>query len=276
MNIALVTYLDQGKYDSETVETEDDKLLIFLKEKGLNIESVIWNDPKVNWNRYNLALLKSPWDYFDLIDDFNKWLDFMEAQQIKLLNPINKVRWNTNKHYLKEIAEADLNITPSAFIRKGDEVNLDHYFDQFKTDRLIVKPCISGGAKNTFKVTLDNVDKINAQINQLIKAEDFIVQPFLPEILENGEWSFIFFNGIYSHSLIKQAKAGDFRVQPAHGGSVHPQNPNQNLIATAAKYVKFFANDCLYARVDGTFVDGKFLLMELELIEPFLFLNTDQ
>lgn len=275
MNIALVTYLDKGAYDSATVESEDDKLLNFLKEKGLNIEKVIWNDPGVNWENYSLAILKSPWDYFDLIEEFYSWLDQLEAKNIKLLNPIEVVRWNANKHYLQEIEAAGLKITPSFFIQNKESVNLEYFFEKFNTNKLIVKPCVSGGAKNTFKVTADNVTKVNQKLNLLIQDEDFIIQPFLPEILENGEWSFVFFNGMYSHSLIKQAKPGDFRVQPAHGGSVHPQKPSEELIATAQQYVKLFAKDCLYARVDGTFVNGDFLLMELELIEPFLFLNTE-
>lgn len=275
MNIALVTYLDKGAYDSATVESEDDKLLNFLKERGLNIEKVIWNDPGVNWENYSLAILKSPWDYFDLIEEFYSWLDQLEAKNIKLLNPIEVVRWNANKHYLQEIEAAGLKITPSFFLQNKESVNLEHFFEKFNTNKLIVKPCVSGGAKNTFKVTADNVTKVNQKLNLLIQDEDFIIQPFLPEILENGEWSFVFFNGMYSHSLIKQAKPGDFRVQPAHGGSVHPQKPSEELIATAQQYVKLFAKDCLYARVDGTFVNGEFLLMELELIEPFLFLNTE-
>jgi len=275
MNIALVTYLDKGAYDSATVENEDDKLLNFLKEKGLNIEKVIWNDQQVNWEGYSLAILKSPWDYFDLIEDFYSWLNHLEAKNIKLLNPIEIVRWNANKQYLQEIEAAGLKITPSFFIQNKGSVNLEHFFKKFNTNKLIVKPCVSGGAKNTFKVTVDNVNEVNQKLNLLIQNEDFIIQPFLPEILENGEWSFVFFNGVYSHSLIKRAKAGDFRVQPAHGGSVHPQKPNEELIATAQQYVTLFAKNCLYARVDGTFVNGEFLLMELELIEPFLFLNTE-
>jgi len=275
MNIALVTYLDKGAYDSATVENEDDKLLNFLKEKGLNIEKVIWNDERIKWEDYSLAILKSPWDYFDLIEDFYSWLDHLEAKNIKLLNPIEVVRWNANKQYLQEIEAAGLKITPSFFIQNKESVNLEHFFEKFNTNKLIVKPCVSGGAKNTFKVTVDNVNEVNQKLNLLIQDEDFIIQPFLPEILENGEWSFVFFNGAYSHSLIKQAKPGDFRVQPAHGGSVHPQKPSEELIATAQQYVTLFAKDCLYARVDGTFVNGEFLLMELELIEPFLFLNTE-
>jgi len=275
MNIALVTYLDKGAYDSATVESEDDKLLNFLQEKGLNTEKVIWNDQQVNWEDYSLAILKSPWDYFDLIEEFYIWLDELEEKKVKLLNPIEVVRWNANKQYLQEIEAAGLKITPSFFIQNKESVNLEHFFEKFNTNKLIVKPCVSGGAKNTFKVTVDNVTEVNQKLNLLIQEEDFIIQPFLPEILENGEWSFIFFNGAYSHSLIKQAKPGDFRVQPAHGGSVHPQKPSEDLIAIAERYVTLFAKNCLYARVDGTFVNGEFLLMELELIEPFLFLNTD-
>lgn len=275
MKIALVTYLDKGAYNSATVENEDDKLLNFLKEKGLNIEKVIWNDEHTKWEDYSLAILKSPWDYFDLIEEFYSWLDQLEAKKVKLLNPIEVVRWNANKQYLQEIEAAGLKITPSFFIQNKESVNLEHFFEKFNTNKLIVKPCVSGGAKNTFKVTVDNVNEVNQKLNLLIQEEDFIIQPFLPEILENGEWSFIFFNGAYSHSLIKQAKPGDFRVQPAHGGSVHPQKPREELIATAQQYITLFAKDCLYARVDGTFVNGDFLLMELELIEPFLFLNTE-
>jgi len=275
MNIALVTYLDKGAYDSATVESEDDKLLNFLKQKGLNIEKVIWNDPAINWQDYSLAILKSPWDYFDLISDFYQWLDQLEHLKVELLNPIEVVKWNSNKLYLQEIEAAGLKITPSTFIRKQESVNLNEFFGKYGVDKLIVKPCISGGAKNTFKVTADNVSEVNQKLNNLLQEEDFIVQPFLPEILENGEWSFIFFNSVYSHSLVKQAKPGDFRVQPAHGGSVHPQNPSEEQINMAQQYIDLFAKNCLYARVDGTFVNGEFLLMELELIEPFLFLNTD-
>jgi len=276
MNIALVTYFDQGKYDSDTVESEDGRLLNFLKAKGLNIQKVIWNDPDTKWENYELAILKSPWDYFDLIEHFHQWLSFLKEKKIKLLNPIDVVRWNTDKHYLKEIHQAGLKITPSIFLERDEKIDFNAFFEKFKTKKLIVKPCVSGGAKNTFKVTAKNAKEIEGKLTELIKTEDFIIQPFLPEILESGEWSFIFFNGVYSHALIKQAKAGDFRVQPAHGGSVHPQNPDQKLIETAARYVRQFAKNCLYARVDGVFVNGDFLLMELELIEPFLFLNTDQ
>jgi len=116
--IALVTYLDKGAYDSDTVESEDDKLLNFLKEKGLDIEKIIWNDVNINWEDYSIAILKSPWDYFDLIEDFYAWLALLASKEVKLLNPIDVVKWNSDKRYLKDIETAGLKITPSIFIRQ--------------------------------------------------------------------------------------------------------------------------------------------------------------
>jgi glutathione synthase/RimK-type ligase-like ATP-grasp enzyme len=276
MNIALVTYQDKGIHPSPTVENEDDTLLKFLESKGLRIEKAIWNDPAVDWENYDLAILKSPWDYFDLIEDFYGWLAKLKSKNVKLLNPTDIVKWNADKHYLLDIEKAGLKVTPSIFFTKGDEINLQDYFAQLKAQKLIIKPAVSGGSKNTFKVTPANAGEISEKINSLLKIEDFIVQPFLTEIEENGEWSFIFFGGKFSHALLKKAKAGDFRVQHSFGGTIHKQQPAQHLLASATKYVVQFAKDCLYARVDGAVVDNEFMLMELELIEPFLFLDTEE
>lgn len=274
MNIALVTYQDKGAYTSPTLENEDDLLLNFLKIKGLSIEKVIWNDLDVKWEDYDLAILKSPWDYFDLINDFYSWLAKLKSKNIKLLNPIDVVKWNADKHYLHDIEKAGLKVTPSIFIEKGTEIDLKLYLEKFNSNKIIIKPCVSGGSKNTFKVTAANVEEVNAKLNPLLKQEGFIIQPFLAEIEEEGEWSFLFFGGKFSHALLKKAKAGDFRVQHSFGGTIHPQDPPPHLLASAEKYVDQFAKGCLYARVDGAVVNGEFLLMELELIEPFLFLAS--
>lgn len=276
MNIALVTYQDKGAYHAINVQNEDDKLADFLKSKGLHITKEIWNDDQVNWESYDLAIIKSPWDYFNLIEEFYTWLEEIESKNVKLLNPIDIVKWNADKHYLHDIEKAGLKVTPSIFLTTGDEIYLKDYFATFKTEKFIVKPAVSGGSKNTFKVTAANANELNEKLNSLIKIEDFIVQPFLAEIEENGEWSFIFFGGKFSHALLKKAADGDFRVQATFGGTVHPQQPEKELAATAQKYVDQFAKGCLYARVDGAIVNNEFVLMELELIEPFLFLDTEE
>lgn len=274
MKFALITYDDQGSYTSS--RNEDDLLIDFLSNKGIVIEKVIWNKPDVNWTNYDFLLLKSPWDYFNLIEDFNKWLRHLKESNIKVLNPVSTVLWNSDKHYLLDIEESGLKIVCSYFLEKGSQINLEDFFDLFNRDRIIVKPAVSGGSKNTFKVNRDNVKEINDYLQQLISEEAFIVQPFYNEIVEQGEWSFVFFGGEFSHALLKTAKAGDFRVQHSFGGSIHPQYPDQQQILVAKKYVEQFAKGCLYARVDGIFVNDEFLLMELELIEPFLFLESNE
>lgn len=273
MKIAYVTYEDQGKYTSK-VENEDIKLLHFLQAKGLDLTIEVWSDQNVSWEVYDLALIKSPWDYFDRIQDFYEWLDKIEKSGLRMLNPFQAVRWNADKHYLKDIANTGLRVTPTHFIEKNEVPDLELYFNLFSTETLIIKPVISGGSKNTFKFARNNISELTPKIVALLQEEAFMLQPFLREIQEEGEWSFLFFNGKFSHSLLKKAKAGDFRVQHYLGGTIHSQNPPPGLLDKAQQYVDRFARECLYARVDGVVMEGEFHLMELELIEPFLFLFT--
>jgi len=276
MKIAYVCYEDTGQYAS-SVENEDLILLSFLKNKGLDISMEIWTDTTVDWSRYDLAILKSPWDYFDKIDLFYQWLEELNNLKVRLLNPVETVKWNSDKHYLQEIAEAGLCITPTFYFEKGTKPSIAECFKSLGSDTLIVKPCVSGGSKNTIKITRTNIQESTELIHRFLTEEAYMVQPFLKEVETVGEWSFLFFNGKFSHALLKKAKAGDFRVQHYLGGSIHPGSAPEHLLKSAKEYVKRFAPECLYARVDGLEINGEFTLMELELIEPFLFMftNTD-
>lgn len=273
MKIAYVCYQDTGKYASG-VENEDDILLEFLKGKGLEITREIWNDPTVNWDNFDLAVLKSPWDYFDKINEFYEWLNKLESLGVNLLNPVKTVKWNSDKHYLQEIADSGLRVTPTLYFEQGEKPNLASCFESLNTDTLIVKPCISGGSKNTIKIGKKNLAEFTSVVHGYLIEEAYMAQPFMPEIESAGEWSFLFFNGRYSHHLLKKAKPGDFRVQHYLGGSIHTQPAPEHLLHAAKKYADQFAKGCLYARVDGLEINGQFTLMELELIEPFLFLFT--
>lgn len=265
MRIAYICY---GEKLLEGLSDEDTLLLNFLQKKGLDIHREVWTDIEVNWQQYELVILKSPWDYIDKIDAFYSWLSKLERLNIKLLNPYDIVRWNSDKHYIREMMDAGLPVIPAAFIEKGTQPLWPAYFNNFNTDKLIVKPCISGGSKNTFVVT-------PGKLPALVFDEAFMVQPFMQEIQE-GEWSFLFFNGRFSHCLLKQPVAGDFRVQQQFGGSAVPQVPPAAYLETALSFVTRYAKGCLYARVDGVVKEGRFLLMELELIEPLLFLSTGE
>jgi glutathione synthase/RimK-type ligase-like ATP-grasp enzyme len=273
MQIALVTYDDQGKYAS-SVENEDNQLRHYLMQKGLSIRPQIWTDPHVDWQAYDLAILKSPWDYFDKIELFYGWLHKMETMGLPLLNPYQIVRWNSDKHYLADIEAKGFRITPTLFLEKGQTPDLNSYFDTYACSNIVIKPCVSGGAKHTFAITREEIARTASMLQPLLQQESFMVQPFLPQIQQEGEWSFLFFNGKFSHSLLKKARSGDFRVQHYLGGTIHTDQAPAHILQEATAYVEAFAGNCLYARVDGLIIHNHFVLMELELIEPFLFLFT--
>lgn len=274
MQIAYITYENVGKYTS-SVADEDAILLSFLKKKGLNIHEEIWTDEQVTWENYTHLLIKSPWDYFDKYEQWTQWLNHIKSLNLIVINPLKTIEWNSDKHYLKEIENDGLKTTPTQFIEKGASSDIKTFFDFFATPELVVKPSVSGGSKNTMRFNAENVAEIQELLNGFLKQEAYMVQPFIEEIANEGEWSFLFFNGKFSHSLIKKAKAGDFRVQHYLGGTIHPQIPSKQQIEAIQPYVYQFAKGCLYARVDGFYRNGEFYLMELELIEPFLFLFTE-
>ena len=273
--IALITYTDTGNYSGISNE-ENSKLYDLLKEKGLNISFQIWDDPAVDWSRFDLVVLKSPWDYFDKIDAFYAWLDELERLQVRVLNPVEIVRWNADKRYLLDLQEQGVKIVPTVWLEQGDAFEPATLFQAFSAGKVIVKPAVSGGAKNTFALTLSEAEENKEKINELLQQESFLAQPFLEEIKTKGEWSFLFFNGGYSHTILKTVKPGDFRVQHFYGGTVHTPEPPAALLAAAQRIVDKHAPGCLYARVDGVELKGELALMELELIEPFLFMAMSE
>ncbi|SFC04241.1 glutathione synthetase, ATP-grasp domain [Parapedobacter composti] len=275
MKIAYIIYQSQERYTIGVSNDEDRELLYFLQGKGLDIVPAIWNDATVDWTVFDAAIIKSPWDYHDHIAAFYQWLDSITHLGIHLLNPVNIVKWNSNKRYLQDIAEAGLPVIPTTYLSKGTTLPVDDtLFETLAALRLVVKPCISAGAKHTFILTPETIGDQAAHINQLLANEGFLAQPFVDEVAQ-GEWSFLFFGGAYSHCVLKVPKAGDFRVQHQFGGTTVYPEVDPALVMQAHEYVKRFAEGTLYARVDGLMKDGQFYLMELELIEPYLFLNAD-
>ena len=273
MKLAFIGYKKQEKYSIGSPKDEDKVLLRLFAEKGLDVTEVIWNDPAVEWQAYDKAILKSPWDYHEQFPAFTAWLAKLEALNIELLNPSQVVRWNSDKHYLKDISDAGLAVIPSLFLEKQTAPALADFFKQLNAQQLVIKPCVSASAKHTLIVTPENAAERQKELHAFLQQESFMVQPFVEEIRE-GELSFIFLGNQYSHSVIKLPKQGDFRVQHFHGGTIRNYEPSAAQVQVAQAYAGQFAAGCLYARVDGLLVKNEFQLMELELIEPYLFLDS--
>lgn len=271
MKIAYIVYSDNSAY----TDTEHDSLLQYLKDKGLDIHKEEWANENADWRQYSCIVLKAPWDYVAKTQQFYRWLEKIKSLDIPLHNPAGIVRWNSDKHYLQEIANAGLKVIPTSFLEQGTKFEANKYLKIFNAGTVIVKPCISGASNNTFKLSGQDT-AAETMINNLLEHEAMMVQPFMPQVNDEGEWSLVFFNGRFSHALLKTPAPEDFRSQPKFGGIVAARVPAPRLLHAAGKYVSQFAKGCLFARVDGLIIDDEFYLMELELIDPFLFLSTHQ
>jgi hypothetical protein len=275
LHVAIATYVSTGAYDTNTVD-EDALLSNLLEELGISYELLAWSDPDVDWSRFTHVLIKSTWDYFDYYPEFLVWLDKLEALETSVLNPVATLRWNSSKNYLLELKAKGYPCVAGQILPKGTVTTLETLHDALGFETLVVKPLVSGGAKNTLKIMRGAGKELEDKIASLLQEEDFLVQPYIPEIVAVGEYSLIFFNGVFSHAVLKSPAVDDFRVQHYYGGTIQEITPDSKMLASAQVLVADFAKDSRYARVDGVVIEGVFHLMELELIEPYLFLGLSE
>jgi glutathione synthase/RimK-type ligase-like ATP-grasp enzyme len=267
-HIALVTSADlPNLFGGEQL------LLPALEALGMKVSICVWDAPELDWTKFDAIVIRCPWDYHEKLPAFLAWLQHLAQLQLKVVNDLATLRWNLNKNYLFELQNAGLALIPSICLKPDDQRSLDDLLVAMQTDEIVVKPVQSAGAWRTLRVQAGHTAKYENDFNQWRLEQDFLVQPFMPEIMQDGEWSLVFFDGAYSHALIKRAKPGDFRVQSDHGGSVEAMHATPELIAQAEKILQTLPSMPCYARVDGVIRDAQFLLMELELLEPELFLE---
>jgi glutathione synthase/RimK-type ligase-like ATP-grasp enzyme len=241
-----------------------------LEKLNLRTIKKDWNDTNFNWSSTKSAIFRSTWDYFDQFSNFRNWLDIIK-EQCFLINPYEQINWNLDKHYLLDLQKKDLPIVESVFVPKKNELNLETISKSKNWKDIVIKPTISGAARHTYHLKNDEIKKFQDKWLSLTNNEDFMVQEFQKNILSSGEIAVMLFGGEYSHSVLKKAKKGDFRVQDDFGGSVEKINPSLEIIELAEKTVKNLKNMPLYARVDIIFDnDNNPVISELELIEPEL------
>jgi hypothetical protein len=255
---------------------EDDQLFRHeLLKLGFEVHAVCW-DAQVNWSDFNHIIVRSTWDYFHHFPEFLLWLDIIETSGSKIWNTVPVMRWNSNKKYLLNLENKGIPIVPTVWIDAADnKPQLARVFAATGWEEAILKPAVSGGAFNTVRVNANNADEQQNSLQKILTTGTAMLQPFLREIQALGEYSFLFFNGQYQYTVLKIPKPGDFRVQSEHGSTTIKVDVPDNLISQAQKVMDVLDFVPLYARVDMVNVQGQLKLMELELIEPLLYLAYD-
>ena len=265
-------YVNPKKTDwyIEQVLLEDNLLQRELEHKGLKVCKKDWADPEFDWNLTKYAIFRTTWDYFERFDEFFCWI---EATQNKttFINSFEIINWNIDKHYLRYLSKKGINITPTLFIEKDEKITLEQLFNKTKWQEAVIKPAISGAARHTYRININNYSNYQDIFQKLIKEEAILFQEFMNNITLKGEISLIMIGGKYTHAVKKIAKKGDFRVQDDHGGTVEKYNANPIEINFAEKCIEKCPSLPIYARVDIVY-DNKNepSLIELELIEPEL------
>ncbi|WP_054979672.1 RimK family alpha-L-glutamate ligase [Pseudoalteromonas sp. P1-9] len=264
-------------------EVYDELVEPYLNELGFSVDTVSWRNTGVDWEQYEMVVIRTPWDYQDAPEAFLSVLEQIENSQAELQNTLDIVRWNIDKIYLQELGELGVRLIPTKWQNRLDDTQItkaqiESFFSEFDTQEIIIKPRISANADNTFWLKVNQHVEL-ADLNNTFKERDFMVQPFVPEVVKNGEYSLFYFNGEYSHAILKTPKQNDFRVQEEHGGSLTSITPDASLLEAAKKCmiaIQRVHTMPLYARLDLVKFDGEFCLMEAELIEPSLYFNMDE
>ena len=259
--------------------TGDDRLLVrALASAGVCAVPAIWNDCREKWHRYAAVVIRSCWDYHLKHGEFLAWLHRLETTGVRVLNSPALVRWNAEKTYLRELAARGVASVPTRWVERDEVISLDAILQAKIWDRVVVKPAISASAHETWRASSASARAAEPRFRLMVANGEVLVQPFLDVVQADGEWSLLFYGGVYSHAVLKRPRPGDFRVQCEHGGTSEAFAPSREMIAAASAVLRAAEQGrgaSLYARVDGCVIEREFVLMELELIEPDLFLRSN-
>ncbi|HEY9230454.1 MAG TPA: hypothetical protein VIP11_27630 [Gemmatimonadaceae bacterium] len=264
--IALATY-----ERAPELAPDDHALVPALSARGIEACPVVWSDPAVDWSRFDAVVLRSCWDYHLRFAEFRGWLDRLESANARVMNSTSLVRWNADKRYLIDLARRGIATIPTMVVARGLHGDVDQVAAAEGWSRIVVKPTVSASGYEThaFDAPLDATSR--ELVGRVTSVGDVLVQPFAHEVPRNGEYSFVFIDGEFTHAAIKRAGGSEFRVQIEHGGSVAAVTAPPELIEQAHRVLEVLDETPVYARVDGIARGSAFLLMELELIEPNLF-----
>lgn len=278
-DITLLTCRAYYKPDNVTpyiqnILLEQELLKSAFEAQGLKVDITYWDNPSYEWQQTKSVLFRTVWDYFERFDEFWDWLEQVKTKT-RLINSYELIKWNIDKHYLRDLKNNGIQVVPTYFADRGNNISLQEIANLNDWKHIVIKPAISASAFNTYKIINDEIEQKEQLFHELLQTHDMLVQPFFPTISELGEASLMVFGGKFTHAILKKAKAGDFRVQDDFGGTVHDYNPTQEEIKFAEKVFQSCTSLPIYGRVDIVWDSNKHIyLSELEIIEPELWIRN--
>lgn len=247
-----------------------------LKNQDIHYELVPWNAKGIDWATFDAVLIHSPWDYYEHKADFLKVLQHIQTQTV-LMNSFDTICWNSDKKYLQDLKQAGIPVIDSIFIDTANTPDILTMIPQQGWDNgYVFKPAVSAAAMDVFLVNTPHQAQHIYADHYIGKHDTLIVQPFIKEIREEGEWSFIFFAGKYSHGVLKKTLNDGFLVK--HSSENQKNKPSDAMITQAEMLYQDLENlrhdSPLYTRIDIVKCEDKLYVMEVEEIEPYLYLHA--
>ena len=261
--VALVTCADE-RYQEPEVHVAADA----LRAAGVSTDVVSWDEDR-DWGAYELVVVRTPWDYFDRVTQFLDWAARVE-RETSLVNPADVLRWNSHKGYLAEFTAKSVPTVPTRLV-PGPSTDVADQIREVPWEEIVVKPAVDGGARHAWRGLRDD-PSLSRVAERLTDHGDVVVQPFVPAIVD-GERSLVFLGGRFSHAVRKVPKAGDYRSQRHLGGREVDHQPDSAELQVALAAMAAAPGRLTYARVDLVDWEGAPVLIELEVIEPDLFLR---
>lgn len=247
-----------------------------LEQLGWRVIEIPWNRAHVKWGDFDAVVIRSTWDYQESPERFLEVLSSIENSGTCLLNPLTVCRWNLDKNYLRDLERRGITIVPTKWLARLGEAELVGVFEELNHSNIVVKPTIGANADDTF-VLKRSAPKEWQDAIETFSNRNSMVQPFVQSIVDEGEVSLFYFDGQFSHAILKTPKQNDFRVQEEHGGSIKATTVSSAFAEAGQEIVDSIPESLLYARVDLVRLpNGQPALMELELIEPSLYFTFDE
>ncbi|NVK54380.1 MAG: hypothetical protein HWE26_02090 [Alteromonadaceae bacterium] len=267
-----LAFLSMDPKELEAFYVYDELLFEPFAQLGYAISTVSWHDAEHDYSQYEAVIVRTPWDYQQHESAFVACLQRIASQTL-LVNSLQLMLWNLNKVYLKDLASSGVAVLPTLWFDAFDEETVADAFGHFQSNEIVIKPCVSANADDTYRLTPETLPAHIPELTRCFAQRSFMLQPFVTSVVEYGEVSLFYFAGELSHAILKRPKAGDFRVQEEHGGSLQVITPDTAMLKNAEAALAAMPDDYLYARVDLLMFAEQWRIIELELIEPSLYFN---